>query len=158
MANEIKFDSFPDGVVLPAVYGDRKGRHSSWSALIKKVSSMTVREAQAYFGEAAASLDSYSSDLPLRELMVFRAITDFLQAPSPSMLNLFMEREDGKVAQPIEGNLNVNNLDWRVLAEQLGVTQEEAMSEAARLIEQLNGKAIEAPVIKEIPETIDLGQ
>lgn len=147
MPDELKVVPAKD-VLPPAWQGNRRGTRGSWASLIKRITNMTVSEAVEYFGEAARSLDSYKDDLTLRELLVFRAVVETLVDPSPAMLNLFMEREEGRVESNINGEININVLDWRALAEQKGLTEEEVLAEVKLLMEQQ---------IKAIPEVIHAG-
>lgn len=148
-------------VIPPAWSSRHKGSRSNWASLIKYVTNMTVAEAVEYFGEAARNLDSYKSDLTLRELLIFRAVVETLVDPSPAMLNLFMEREDGKVDTNVKGEININVLDWRALAEQKGLTEEEVLAEVKLLVEQtaqdVSRQAIQNQALpnQALPEAID---
>ena len=101
----------------------------NWRNVISRVTRLTVGEAVVYFGELAQNLSYYPSQLQLRELMVFRAVYEFIQSPNPGMLNVLMEREEGKVPQTFTGLIEEHTFDWAELAKQLGVTPEEALKE-----------------------------
>lgn len=119
----------------------RAANPTSWKNVIKRITSMTVEDIAAEFGEQVAAMfpsDPKAKTKTLRELMVLEAVKDFFGKPSSSMWNILMEREEGKVPNQIQGSMDYNIYDWRELAEKLGVTEEEALKEAERIVNELN--------------------
>lgn len=92
----------PDQIIMHKGRNTNKAENT-WSAIIKRVLAMNASDAQAYFGEAIKNIPA-AGDQTIKELIVAKVVGDFLLNPSPGMLNLLMEREEGKVADTV--NLN----------------------------------------------------
>ena len=100
MALEIKKIE-PDQIILSA--GNRNRADNTWSAIIRRVMGMTASDAKIYFGDVIANIPD-ASEQTIKELIVAKVVGDFLLDPSPGMLNLLMEREEGKVADSVNIN------------------------------------------------------
>ncbi len=81
----------------------RKSGPATWNAIIQRVMQMTATEAVEYFGEAIQNLSKYG-DKTLKELMVIRAVQEFMENPSANIWNTLMEREEGRVADTVNVN------------------------------------------------------
>ena len=68
---------------------------------------MTPVEAADHANEIAKQLRKIGGGLTLKEAVVVRVYAALLFEPQASLLNSFMERAEGKVAQPIEGNIGL---------------------------------------------------
>lgn len=87
-------------------------RGESWKDIIHHVTSMTAEEAARTYGKIARDFKQYGK-VTLRELMVVRGVHAFLSEPNASLWNAIMDRDEGKVTQPI----NVSKLsDEELLA------------------------------------------
>jgi hypothetical protein len=120
----------------------RRKNPTSWGNIIRAISSMTPEEIAREFGEAVSERLKAYPKKTLREIMVLRAIETFIEYPNSSLWNAIMERDEGKIAE--QGEMNINIHDWRDLAQKLGVTEAEALEEATRIVNA---------TYKEIPET-----
>ena len=80
-------------------------RGESWAEIIKRIGDMTPVEAADHANEIAKQLRKIGGGLTLKEAVVVRVYAALLFEPQASLLNSFMERAEGKVAQPIEGNI-----------------------------------------------------
>ncbi len=149
MDDREQFDMKPvPAHVLNPVYNQRKGKQS-WRAIISKVTQMTVQEAIDYYGDALDQLRIYPPDIILRELLIFRAVVENVLQPSPAMLGLLMEREEGKVPQmTMQANMDGSDIFQRAMED--GITVQELMAEAAHIIEQYQEEA--AQEIKQIEQ------
>ena len=85
-------------------------RGESWQEIIKRIGDMTPVEAADHANEIAKQLRKIGGGLTLKEAVVVRVYAALLFEPQASLLNSFMERAEGKVAQPIEGNIG---LTWK---------------------------------------------
>lgn len=97
MADKLEIISIPEGTVIAPGRG-KVTQERTWSALINKVTNMTVSEAAEYFGKLAENKD-YPQGITLREVMIARAIQDFMEKPNPAIWNAIMDRSEGKVAE-----------------------------------------------------------
>jgi hypothetical protein len=73
---------------------------------------MTPVEAADHANEIAKQLRKIGGGLTLKEAVVVRVYAALLFEPQASLLNSFMERAEGKVAQPIEGNVSMTWKDF----------------------------------------------
>lgn len=104
----------PDEVILPGK-GKRKAE-DSWAGRINHILSMTAEEAAGYFGVLAEN-KAYPQGVTIKDLMIARAIQDFMEKPSSSIWNSIMERSEGKVAEAVnvhqvtEVEINIRRVD-----------------------------------------------
>ena len=87
-------------------------RGESWAEIIKRIGDMTPIEAADHANEIAKQLRKIGGGLTLKEAVVVRVYAALLFEPQASLLNSFMERAEGKVAQPIEGNVSMTWKDF----------------------------------------------
>lgn len=87
-------------------------RGESWAEIIKRIGDMTPIEAADHANEIAKQLRKIGGGLTLKEAVVVRVYAALLFEPQASLLNTFMERAEGKVAQPIEGNIGLTWSDF----------------------------------------------
>lgn len=85
----------------------RPATGESWTELIKKIGDMTPKEAADYCRAIAGKLAPIGDAVTLKEAVVLRVYAALLFEPQPGLLNTFIERAEGKVAQPVEV------YDWR---------------------------------------------
>lgn len=67
---------------------------------------MTPREAADHCNEIAKQIRKIGDGITLKEAVVLRVYTALLFEPQPGLLNAIMERDEGKVTQPISGPEN----------------------------------------------------
>ena len=96
--------------------GNPKGapkRGESWAEIIKRIGDMTPVEAADNAVALAAQLRKYGNALTLKETVVTRVYAALLFEPQVGLLNAFMDRAEGKVADrlQVDGNLEVDNLE-----------------------------------------------
>lgn len=95
----------PRGKPWPkGVSGNPRGapkRGESWAELIKRVGEMTPVEAAERCVALAQQFLQYGDGATLKETTVLRVYAALLFEPQPGLLNAFMERAEGKVAQPV---------------------------------------------------------
>ena len=100
---------FPKGVS-----GNPSGRpkdEESWSGVIRLMQNYTADEIAEMLGGRTTDLGRAYLQMPknvqMKYLMTLRAMADFMFEPTSSLWDKIMERSDGKVAQPIEANVNM---------------------------------------------------
>ncbi len=110
----------------------RRKNPASWGNIIRSITGMTPDEIEKEFGSTVSERLKAYGKKTLREIMVLRAIETFIEYPSSSLWNAMMERDEGKIAE--QGQINIDIHDWRDLAQKLGVTEAEALEEATRIV------------------------
>lgn len=128
----IPFQSVPASEPIDP-YTSRKGR-LSWGQIVQDMSKMTLDEVKAQF---PGLLDSIRADgtLTLRQLVIARVLQQLILDPNPAMLNLIMERGEGKVPQMVmaaSGNIG----DWMEYAKKEGLELDEVRREARKILEE----------------------
>lgn len=118
-------------------YSSKKNGYNNWSAVLKRITAMTPAEIVEEFGDKVAEkLAQYTLvNKTIKELMVLRAIDDFMTKPSASIWNLMADREEGKLPDKVDGTMNVN-ISWQEMAQKLGITESEALAEAEKIINE----------------------
>lgn len=134
----------PDEPIDP--YGKKKG-YQSWQATIRRISQMTADELSSTYSVAIADLSKYGS-ITLRELAIIAVFRELIEHPNPSLLNLIMERDEGKVPNMVvsaTGNVS----DWMEYAKEQGIEIEEVMAEAKRIMEEYEAppKVVEGEIV-----------
>ncbi|HEY4721557.1 MAG TPA: hypothetical protein VII92_06895 [Anaerolineae bacterium] len=81
-------------------------RGESWKEIVAKIGNMTPREAADHCNEIAKQIRKIGDGITLKEAVVLRVYTALLFEPQPGLLNAIMERDEGKVTQPISGPEN----------------------------------------------------
>lgn len=101
----------PRGKPWPkGVSGNPKGapkRGESWAEIIKRVGEYTPSEAAERSLELAKKLLTIGDGVTLKEAAILRVFGATLFEPQPGLLNILIERAEGKVADRLEV------YDWR---------------------------------------------
>lgn len=87
---------------------------------------MTPKEAADYCRAVAGKLAAIGDQVTLKEAVVLRVYAALMFDPDARLLNAVMDRDEGKVSQPIA-------VEWREQLTQAGIDE----SSAAELFEQL---------------------
>lgn len=95
----IEIITVPEQEIIPPHRG-KKPAGKTWSDIIANVTNMTAAEASEYFGQLANS-GKYPVGITLKEIMVARAIEDFLEKPNSAIWNTMMDRAEGRVADTV---------------------------------------------------------
>lgn len=109
----------------PGQSGNPKGapkRGQSWAEIIKEVGEMTPDEARAACQKIFAQVPLHDP-ITLKQAVVMRIYAAMLFEPQPGLVNAFMDREDGKVAQPVDMN-------WKEQAKANGIDPDKAKAAA----------------------------
>ena len=104
--NTIKKRKAPHSAWKPGQSGNPKGapkRGESWKEIIAKIGNMTPREAADHCEAIAKQIGRLGDKITLREAVVLRVFAALLFEPQASLLNAIVERDEGKVTQPISG-------------------------------------------------------
>lgn len=128
----VPFKVFPEKEVIDP-YGSRKGRQS-WGQIIQDFSKLTLDEVKRDYPGLLDKLET-NGNLTLRQIVVARVIEMLIRDPNPAMLNLIMERGEGKVPQMVmtaSGSVG----DWVELANREGIPLDEVKKEALKIIEE----------------------
>jgi hypothetical protein len=75
-------------------------RGQSWKEIIHEIGEMTPDEARALSAKLFEQVPLHD-EVTLKQAVVMRVYASLLFEPQPGLLNAFMERVEGKVAQPI---------------------------------------------------------
>lgn len=75
-------------------------RGQSWKEIIQEVGQLTPDEAREMSQKIFANIH-LGNEVTLNQAVVLRVYASLLFEPQPGLLNTFMERVEGKVAQPI---------------------------------------------------------
>jgi hypothetical protein len=96
----------PRGKPFPkGVSGNPKGapkRGESWAEIIDRIGAMTPIEAAAHANAIAGKLKTMGGAITLKEAVVIRGYAALLFEPSSSLMNIYMDRTDGKVKEKID--------------------------------------------------------
>ena len=145
MNDLIPFKAVPESEPIDA-YGNKKG-YQSWQQTIRRVSLLKANELKSLYGAAIENLEQYGS-VTLRELAIIKAFESMISSPNPAMLNLIMERDEGRVPQTqITASGNIG--DWMEYAKEQGIAIEDVMQEAERLLQEYNEppKVVEGEIV-----------
>jgi len=102
----------------PGQSGNPKGspkRGESWAEIIKRYGEMTPSEAATHSLELVKKLLTIGDGVTLKQAVILRVYASLLFEPQPGLLNSFMDRADGKLAQTISVK------DWREEAKERGI-------------------------------------
>lgn len=75
-------------------------RGQSWKEIIHEIGEMTPDEARQMCAQLFSKVNLHD-EVTLKQAVVMRVYAALLFDPQPGLLNAFMERVEGKVAQPI---------------------------------------------------------
>jgi len=92
--------SLPAEIIIPPA--KQVGPQNTWKSVIDQITNMTAEEASKYFGELAG-IDQFQGRT-LKEIMVIRAIQNFIIEPNSQMMNTLIDRVEGKVADRVDLN------------------------------------------------------
>lgn len=127
---KVPIQSFPESEPIDP-YGNKKG-YQSWAQTIRRVSLLKADELKKVYGDAIERLEKYGN-ITLRELAIIKAFEDVIEHPNPSMLNLIMERDEGRVPQ-MQVTATGNIGDWMEYAKEQGIEIEAVMEEARKIM------------------------
>lgn len=96
-------------------------RGESWAEIIKRVGEYTPPEAAARSLELAKKLLSIGDGVTLKEAAILRVYGAILFEPQPGLLNILIERAEGKVSDKLEIT------DWRAEAQAAGLDPDEVL-------------------------------
>ena len=88
----------------PGESGNPKGapkRGQSWAEIIKEIGELTPDEARAMSQKIFAQIQ-LGNKITLKQAVVLRVYAALLFEPQPGMLNILIERAEGKVSLPVE--------------------------------------------------------
>lgn len=91
---------WPKGVSGNPAGAPKRGQ--SWRELIAELGELDGPAAAARAGFLAKQFGKLTPGVTLKELVVLRVFSALIDDPQPGLLNAFMERVEGKVAQAIE--------------------------------------------------------
>jgi hypothetical protein len=80
----------------------RPGEGESWAGMIKKIGNMTPVEAGKYLLDIRRKLDSLGDKLTLKEIVVLRAYSTLAIEANASLMNVLMERAEGKTPSTLQ--------------------------------------------------------
>ena len=87
----------------------------SWAAIIKSVGDMYPADIIAFVGEhndLGQMLKSLPQNVQMKYLVTARVFASLMFEPAQGLWKELMERSDGKVSQPIEGNISMTWKDF----------------------------------------------
>ncbi len=97
-------------------------RGESWKEIIKEVGNLTPQEADDYCHTIASKIKSLGDGVTLKQAVVLRVFTALLFEPDARLLAIIMDRDEGKVAQPVE-------LSWREKLQEVGIDPDDAVQQ-----------------------------
>lgn len=115
----------------PGQSGNPKGapkRGQSWKEIVKEVGNLTPKEADDYCHVIAQKIKSIGDDVTLKQAVILRVFTALLFEPDARLLGLIMDRDEGKVTQP------VTEVPWREYVKQLGYDPDVLLREAEEIV------------------------
>jgi hypothetical protein len=90
--------------------GNPKGapkRGMSWKEILEQVGNLDGEQALERAGRIFADLKKYPKQVTLKELSAIAYYIRMINDPNGSLLNAVADRTDGKVVQPVEGNIGL---------------------------------------------------
>lgn len=91
---------------------------------------MTPKEAADYCRAVAGKIASIGDAVTLKEAVVLRVYAALLFEPDARLLNVVMDRDEGKVPQPLE---------WRQKVEEAGLDPAEVIRQVREWLAEPNG-------------------
>ena len=113
----------------PGQSGNPKGapkRGQSWKEIVKTIGDLTPKEASDYCHAVAGKIAVIGDSVTLKEAVILRVYTALLFEPDARLLNVIIDRDEGKVAQPVA-------ITWREELRRIGFDD----VSASELFEQL---------------------
>jgi hypothetical protein len=77
-------------------------RGESWAEIISRIGNMTPIEAAEHAKAIAGKLKVMGDGITLKEAVVIRGYAALLFEPTSSLMNIYMDRTDGKVKENID--------------------------------------------------------
>ena len=93
--------AWPKGVSGNPAGAPKRGE--SWAEVIKQIGNMQVEEVVQMIANWLPTLKKAPKGITLKQLVVTRAFVGLANEPSASLMNVLMDRAEGKVPQPITG-------------------------------------------------------
>ncbi len=121
----------------PGESGNPRGapkRGESWAEVIKRIADMTPKEAADFCKGVAAQLATLGEAVTLKEAVILRVFAALMFEPTAGLFNALLDRTEGKVTQPLAVDMTVR--DWRELARAHGLSEEEVIVEAERIVNE----------------------
>ena len=113
----------------PGQSGNPKGapkRGQLWKEIVKTIGDLTPKEASDYCHAVAGKIAVIGDAVTLKEAVILRVYTALLFEPDARLLNVIIDRDEGKVAQPVA-------ITWREELRRIGFDD----VSASELFEQL---------------------
>lgn len=85
-------------------------RGESWAEIIDRIGNMTPVEAAEHASAIAGKLKQMGGAMTLKEAVVIRGYAALLFEPTSSLMNVYMDRTDGKVKEQIDVTSNGQTL------------------------------------------------
>jgi len=82
-------------------------RGASWKEILDEIGKLDGQQALERAGRIFAALKKYPKGVTLKELSAISLYIRLVNDPTGSLLNAIADRTDGKVSQPIEGNIGL---------------------------------------------------
>lgn len=114
-------------------FGPRRGKQS-WGQIAQDMSKMTLNEVKEQFPGLMDRINA-NGNMTLRQIVIARVLQQLILDPNPAMLNLIMERGEGKVPQMVmsaTGGIG----DWMEAAKKEGISIDEVKREAQKILEE----------------------
>lgn len=115
----------------PGQSGNPKGapkRGQSWKEIYNAIGNLTPKEASEYCHAVAGKIGSIGDRVTLKEAVVLRVYAALLFDPDARLLNVVMDRDEGKVTQP------VTEVPWREYVSQMGFDPDVLLKEAEEIV------------------------
>lgn len=115
-------------------------RGESWREIVKTIGDLTPKEAADYCRAVAGKIAEIGDQVTLKEAVILRVYTALLFEPDARLLNAIMDRDEGKVNQPV-------TVTWREQAAQQGYDPDQLFTDMvnaarARLVESSGGGSV----------------
>lgn len=113
----------------PGQSGNPRGapkRGQSWKEIVKTIGDLTPKEASDYCHKVAGKIAVIGDSVTLKEAVILRVYTALLFEPDARLLNVIIDRDEGKVVQPVA-------VTWREELRRIGFDD----VSASELFEQL---------------------
>jgi len=107
--------SWKPGCTSPNPNG-RPKEGQAWTAIVREVTNLTPEEVLSVIRldtEIGKSFRNIPAKVQMKYLIALRVIASLMDEPNASLLNVLMDREDGKVADKLEATskLNIEGFD-----------------------------------------------
>lgn len=103
-------------------------RGQSWKEIYNTIGNLTPKEAAEYCSAVAKKIGTIGDQVTLKEAVVLRVYTALLFDPDARLLNVVMDRDEGKVTQP------VTEMPWREYVKDQGYDPDVLMKEAEEIV------------------------